>query len=56
MNDLLAIKLRPTKISEIIGQKHLVGENKIIRNLVNNNKLMLQLKYITLKISCLELI
>lgn len=38
-NEPLAIKLRPTKIDEIIGQQHLVGENKIIRNMVQNKKL-----------------
>ena len=30
MNEPLAVLLRPTKTSEIIGQKHLVGENKIL--------------------------
>ena len=39
MNEPLANKLKPTKISEIIGQSHLVGENKVIYNLVKNKKL-----------------
>ena len=39
MNEPLAIKLRPTKLNEVIGQKHLIGENKILTNLINNNKL-----------------
>ena len=39
MNQPLALKLRPKKVSEIIGQEHLVGENKIITNLVNNKRL-----------------
>ena len=45
MNEPLAVKLRPTCIDEIIGQKHLVGENKIIRNLVRNNKLFSMILY-----------
>lgn len=45
MNDLLAIKLRPTKISEIIGQQHLVGENKILTNLVKNKRLYSMILY-----------
>lgn len=44
-NEPLAIKLRPNKIDEIIGQKHLVGENKIIRNMVNNKKLFSMILY-----------
>ena len=32
MNEPLANKLKPTKISDIIGQSHLVGENKVIYN------------------------
>lgn len=45
MNDLLAIKLRPKKISEIIGQQHLVGENKILTNLVKNKRLFSMILY-----------
>ena len=32
----LAIKLQPKSIKDIIGQEHLLGENKILSNLVNN--------------------
>ena len=39
MNELLADKLRPTKLTDIVGQTHLIGENKILTNWVNNNKL-----------------
>ena len=39
MNEPLAIKLRPKSIDEIIGQKHLVGENGPIRNFVKNKKI-----------------
>ncbi len=45
MNEPLAIKLRPTKTSEIIGQTHLVGENKIISNMVKNEKLFSMILY-----------
>ena len=45
MNEPLAIKLRPKNIDEIVGQQHLVGENKIIRNMVNNNKLFSMILY-----------
>ena len=39
MDKPLALKLAPTSISEIIGQKHLVGDGKILSNLVKNKKL-----------------
>ena len=37
--ELLANKIRPTKLSDVIGQEHLVGENKILNNLIKNNKM-----------------
>lgn len=37
--ELLANKIRPTKLNEVIGQTHLIGENKIITNLINNKKM-----------------
>ena len=43
--ELLANKIRPTKLSEVIGQTHLIGENKIITNLINNNKLFSMILY-----------
>lgn len=45
MNEPLAIKMRPKKISEVIGQKHLIGENKIISNMVNNKRLFSMILY-----------
>ena len=45
MNEPLAIKLRPKKIDDIVGQQHLVGENKIIRNMVNNKRLFSMILY-----------
>src|SRR5699024_10849307 len=35
----LAYRMRPKNIDEIIGQKHLVGEGKVIRRMVSANKL-----------------
>ena len=37
--ELLANKIRPTKLDEIIGQEHLIGDNKILSNLIKNNKM-----------------
>lgn len=37
--ELLADKLRPESIKDIVGQKHLVGEGKVLYNLVKNKKL-----------------
>lgn len=45
MTELLSIKLRPTKLEEIIGQKHLIGENKVLSNLIKNNKLFSMILY-----------
>lgn len=41
----LAIKLRPKKLDDVIGQSHLIGENKVIRNLVNNKKIFSMILY-----------
>ena len=45
MNEPLANKLKPTKLSEIIGQNHLVGKDKIIYNLVKNKRLFSMILY-----------
>ena len=45
MNEPLANKLKPTKLSEIIGQEHLVGKDKVIYNLVKNKKLFSMILY-----------
>src|SRR5699024_8564436 len=36
MNKPLAFQVRPENIDEIIGQKHLLGENQTLRNMVEN--------------------
>lgn len=43
--DILADKLRPTSLDDVIGQQHLVGKNSIIRNLVDNNHLVSMILY-----------
>ena len=45
MDKPLALKLVPTTLSEVIGQKHLVGEDKILSNLVKNKKLFSMILY-----------
>jgi putative ATPase len=41
----LAIKLRPKKLSDVIGQTHLIGKDKVLSNLVKNNKLFSMILY-----------
>lgn len=41
----LADILRPNKLDDIIGQSHLIGKGKIIRNLVNNKKIFSMILY-----------
>ena len=45
MNEPLALIMRPKSIKDVIGQKHLIGNNKIISNLVNNNRLFSMILY-----------
>ena len=41
----LAIQMRPKKIEDIIGQKHLIGKNEILYNLVKNKKIFSMILY-----------
>ncbi len=43
--EILADKLRPKKLDDIIGQSHLIGEGKILTNLVKNKKLFSMIFY-----------
>ena len=43
--ELLANKYRPTCLDEVIGQKHLIGPNKILSNMVKNNKVFSMILY-----------
>jgi len=45
MNEPIANILRPKKIEDIIGQKHLVSKGKIIYNLVKNKKIFSLILY-----------
>ena len=43
--ELLANNYRPSKLSEVIGQTHLIGKDKILTNLVKNKKLFSMILY-----------
>ena len=45
MDKPLAIKLCPTSLKQIYGQKHLVGNNKILSNMIKNKKLFSMILY-----------
>ena len=45
MNELLARKMNPKTLSDVVGQKHLIGENKVLTNLVNNGHLFSMILY-----------
>lgn len=43
--ELLAEKLRPKYLRDVLGQHHLIGENKILNNLVKNKKVFNMIFY-----------
>lgn len=43
--ELLANKYRPKCLDEVIGQAHLIGPNKILSNMVKNNKVFSMILY-----------
>lgn len=45
MNKPLALKLTPSTIDDVIGQQHLLGDGKILRNLVNNKRIFSMILY-----------
>jgi len=45
MQKPLAISLRPNSLKEILGQKHLIGKDKILSNLVKNKKIFSMILY-----------
>ena len=45
MNKPLALKLAPESLKDVIGQEHLIGDGKVISNLVKNNKLFSMILY-----------
>ncbi len=44
-NEPLANNLRPKKLDDVIGQKHLIGQGKILTNLVKNKKIFSMILY-----------
>lgn len=44
-NEPLANMLRPKKLSDVIGQEHLVGKDKVLTNLVKNKKIFSMILY-----------
>ena len=45
MDKPLALKMQPKSIKDVVGQKHLLGEGKILNNLVKNKKLFSMILY-----------
>ena len=45
MDKPLAIKMNPKSLKDVIGQKHLIGKDKILTNLVQNKKLFSMILY-----------
>ena len=45
MSKPLALKMAPNSISDVIGQKHLIGEGMILSNFLNNKKLFSMILY-----------
>ena len=43
--ELLANKMRPTTLEDVIGQKHLIGDGKVLTNLVSNGKIFSMILY-----------
>ena len=45
MSTPLALKLATKSLKDIIGQKHLIGDNKVLSNLVKNKKIFSMILY-----------
>lgn len=45
MREPLAIKMRPSKLNDVIGQDHLIGKDGPIRNFIKNKKLFSMILY-----------
>ena len=39
MNTPLAERMRPHNLDEVVGQKHLIGDNKILKNLIDSGNI-----------------
>ena len=45
MKEPLAFRVRPTKLSDVLGQQHILGEDKFITNMLNNNTICSMILY-----------
>src|SRR5699024_1876639 len=45
MDKPLALQERPKSLTDVVGQKHLIGNNKILTNMVKNKKLFSMILY-----------
>ncbi len=45
INEPLANALRPTKLKDVIGQTHLIGDDKVLTNMVKNKKIFSMILY-----------
>ena len=45
MKEPLAFRVRPTKLSDVLGQQHILGEDKFITNMINNNTICSMILY-----------
>ena len=45
MNKPLAIKLKPNSLKDVLGQKHLIGDGKILSTLIKNKKIFSMILY-----------
>ena len=43
--ETLANKYRPKSLDEVVGQSHLIGDNKILSNMVKNQKIFSMILY-----------
>ena len=43
--ELLQNKLRPNTLKDVLGQTHLIGDNKIITNMIKNKKIFSMILY-----------
>ena len=43
--EILANQMRPKTLNEVFGQQHLIGENKVLSNLVQNNHIVSMILY-----------
>lgn len=39
MNQPLAFRMRPSQLEDVLGQSHLLGENKFLTNMIKNKRL-----------------